>query len=73
MKPKVIEWDGTHVPQALRELPPGRYAVEPIDNLPPLTPEEDTGIVDGLDQLDAGRGIPLTDVIREVRGGRSRR
>ena len=73
MKPKVIEWDGTHVPQALRELPPGRYAVEPIDNLPPLTPEEDTGIADGLDQLDAGRGIPLTDVLREIRGGRSSR
>ena len=73
MKPKVIEWDGIHVPEALRELPPGRYAVEPIDNLPPLTPEEDTGIADGLDQLDAGRGIPLTDVLREVRGGQSRR
>ena len=51
MKPKEIEWDGTHVPQALRELPPGRYAVEPIDNVPPLTLEEDAGIVDGLDQL----------------------
>src|SRR2546426_12375804 len=66
-------WDGTHVPQALRELPPGRYAVEPIDNLPPLTPEEDTGILAALDQLDAGRGIPLADVVREIRRGSSKR
>ncbi len=51
MNPKVIEWDGTHIPRALRELPPGRYAVEPVDNLPPLALEEDAGIVDGLDQL----------------------
>ena len=39
------------------------------DNLPPLTPEEDAGILAALDTLDAGRGIPLADVVREIRGG----
>ena len=53
MKPKVIEWDGTHIPQALRELPPGRYAVEPLDDLPPLTPDEDAGLLAGLGRLPA--------------------
>ena len=73
MKPKVIDWDGSHIPEELRKLPPGRYAVEPIDHLPPLTPEEEAGIVAGLDQLDAGKGIPLADVVREIRSGSSRR
>lgn len=73
MTPNVIDWDGTHIPEALRELPPGRYAVEPIDALPSLTPEEDTGILLGLDQLDAGRGIPLADVVREIRGASPKR
>jgi len=73
MKPRVIDWDGSHLPEALRELPPGRYAVEPIDELSPLTPEEDVGLGAALDQLDAGRGIPLADVVREIRRGSSKR
>ena len=73
MKPRVIDWDGSHLPEALLELPPGRYAVEPIDDLPPLTPEEDAGLLAALDQLDAGRGIPLADVVREIRRGSSKR
>lgn len=73
MKPRVIYWDGSRMPEELRELPPGRYAVEPIDDLSPLTADEEAGILTGLDQLDAGRGIPLADVVREIRSGSSRR
>jgi hypothetical protein len=69
----VIVWDGRHIPEALRDLPPGRYAVEPVDELPPLTQEEDAGLRAALDQLDAGHGIPLVDVVREIRGDSSRR
>src|SRR5438445_13654140 len=61
MKPNVIEWDGTHISQALRELPAGRYAVEPIDNLPPLRLEEDAGIVTVRNQLDTRSGTALAD------------
>ena len=32
---KVIVWDGRHIPEALRDLPPGRYAVEPVTNCRP--------------------------------------
>jgi hypothetical protein len=73
MKPRVIHWDGSRIPEELRELPPGRYAVEPIDNPSPLTADEEAGILAGLDRLDAGRGIPLADVVREIRSGSSRR
>ncbi|MFQ5895810.1 MAG: hypothetical protein ACE5JJ_08370, partial [Nitrospinota bacterium] len=68
MEPKTINWDGTHLPTELKKLPPGRYAIEPLDRAEPLTEEEEGGILAALDELDAGRGIPLADVVREVRG-----
>ena len=74
MGPKVIEWDGSHVPEELRSLPPGRYAIESVDRVDTLTEEEEAGILAGLTDLDAGRGIPLADVVREIiQGGTSKR
>ena len=73
MKRSVIDWDGSHIPEALRELPPGRYAVAPIDDLAPVTLEEDVGLLAALDHLDAGRGISLVDVVREIRDGSPKR
>ena len=40
MEPKVIEWDGSHVPEALRNLPPGRYAIESVDQVGVITEEK---------------------------------
>lgn len=67
MKPKVIEWDGSHLPKELRELPPGRYAIEPMEPPETLSEDEEQGVLAGLQGLDAGRGIPLVDVICEIR------
>jgi hypothetical protein len=67
MGPKIIEWDGSHLPRELQDLPPGHYAIEPIDSPEPLSMEEEKGILAGLEQLDAGGGIPLADVVREIR------
>jgi len=72
MGPKVIHWDGRRIPEELQKLPPGRYTIEPIDQLPTLTQAEEAGILAGLDALDAGKGVPLSDVIREIRRGSSR-
>jgi len=65
MKPKVIEWDGVHLPEGLRNLPAGQYAIEPL--AVSLSEDEETGISEGLNELDAGRGIPLADVLQEIR------
>jgi hypothetical protein len=73
MGPKVIEWDGSHLPKELQKLPPGRYAIEPVDHLEPLTPEEETGILAGLAELDAGHGSSLADLVCEIRSGKLRR
>jgi hypothetical protein len=72
MEPKAIEWDGNHVPAELKSLLPGRYAIEPVDQLGPLSEVEENGILAGLEELDAGRGIPLVDVVSEIRMGLGR-
>ena len=73
MGTKVIKWDGVHLPNELKTLPPGQYAIEPLEQIEPLTEEEEKGILAGLGGLDAGKGIPLADVVREIRGGSSKR
>jgi len=67
MSLNVIHWDGTHVPEELRKLPPGRYAIESVEQVPSLTDEEEQGIAAALTQLDAGKGIPLADAVNEIR------
>ena len=66
MGPKVIKWDGSHIPEELRSLPPGQYAIESVDQVGTLTEEEEAGILAGLTELDAGKGVPLSDVVREI-------
>ena len=73
MGPKVIKWDGSHVPEELRSLPPGRYAIESVDQVGTLTEEEEAGILAGLTELDAGKGIPLSEVVREIIRGSTTR
>ena len=69
---RIIHWDGTRLPDELRDLPPGSYAIASIDEPVHPTDEEEVGIRKGLDELDAGRGIPLADIVREIRRGASR-
>lgn len=69
---RIITWDGSRLPDELRDLPPGRYALAAVDEQPALTDAEDAGIRAALDALDAGRGIPLADVVRQLRSGTRR-
>ena len=69
---RIIEWDGQHLPDELHTLPPGRYLLEALDDGEPLTPDEETGIVAALTALDAGQGLSLSEVIREIRTHRPR-
>ncbi len=67
MEATVIDWDGVHLPNELRTLPPGRYRLAPVDDGHELSPEEDAAVRLGLDELEAGDVVPLDDVIREIR------
>jgi hypothetical protein len=64
---RVIDWDGTNLPKELRELPPGQYRLEAVDDVTDLTPAEEAGIRLAMDQIDAGQGISLEEAVRRIR------
>ena len=64
--PVVVKWNGNDLPEELRALPAGRYVVEPVDELPPLIPDEDTGIQTALDALGRGEGVDSAEVQRRL-------
>ena len=59
---RVVDWNGKDVPDGLRSLPPGRYVVEPVEEAPPLTPDEEEGIRQAIRSLEAGQGRSLVQV-----------
>jgi hypothetical protein len=69
---KVINWNGRDLPdevrqmlpEGLRDLPPGRYVVEPV-GAPDLTPEEEDGLIQALSDDDAGVPTYTIDEVRE--------
>lgn len=62
----ILKWNGKDLPEELRGLPPGQYALQPIDDLPELTDEEDEGLRQALASLRAGRGRTLDQVRQTV-------
>ena len=54
-------------PEELKKLPPGSYAIESVEQVPSLTDEGEQGIASALQELDAGKGISLSDVVNEIR------
>lgn len=70
MSPRTIVWDGEHVPEAMKAMPPGRYVLQPADDDATLTQQEESGIREALDQIDAGQGRSLREVIEDIRRAR---
>jgi hypothetical protein len=64
--PTIVRWNGADLPEELRELPAGRYIVEPIDDVPPLTLEEDAGIQLALVALEHGGGVDDAEARRRI-------
>jgi len=55
---KIVTWNGKDVPAELRELPAGRYVVEPIDEAAPaLSADEEAGIEAALESYREGRVV----------------
>jgi hypothetical protein len=55
---RVLIWNGKDVPAELRDLPAGRYVVEPMDeDAPALSPEEEAGIEGALESYRQGRVV----------------
>ena len=62
-----IDSDGTNLPEGLRLLPPGTYVVTFVDDIHELTPEEEAGILQAMDDIEAGHGIPLEEARQEIK------
>lgn len=53
----MLNWNGKDLPSELRDLPAGRYLVEPADNAPQLSAEEEAGLEAALESYRQGRTI----------------
>lgn len=62
----IVSWNGKDLPEALRSLPAGRYAVEPIDAAPPLSADEEAGLESALRSLREGKGVSADEARRAV-------
>lgn len=55
---RVVNWNGKDLPDELRELPAGRYVVEPVDEeAPGLSHDEEAGIEAALASYRQGRVV----------------
>lgn len=64
---RVLTWNGRRLPPELRKLPPGKYAVARLDQVPPLTEEEEAGLEAALASFRRDGGIPAEQVFAEMR------
>ena len=55
---RILTWNGKDVPSELRDMPAGRYVVEPMEEeAPALSPEEEAGIEAALESYRQGRVV----------------
>jgi len=64
----LLNWNGKELPEELRDLPSGRYVLEPVDKIMDLTSEEEAGLEDAARSLDAEEGLSLDEVKRRLHG-----
>jgi hypothetical protein len=69
---RILEWNGRDVPEELRSLPAGRYVVDPVDEIPQLTDEDEQGLVAALDAVRRGEVFTVEEARRKVRNARGR-
>jgi hypothetical protein len=63
---KVLRWNGRDLPDELRSLPPGDYVVSPLADDHALSPEEEEGVEEALDEADRGETVGSDEVWRSL-------
>jgi hypothetical protein len=53
------------LPEALRKLPAGRYAIEPVDQASSLSEAEEAGILEALKELVQGKVLRSLTVLKK--------
>ena len=62
----IIHWNGRDLPEDLRALPAGDYAVQATNDLLTLSPEEEDGLIAALAELHRGEGVAHEEVRERV-------
>lgn len=69
---RLVTWNGKDLPPEFRDLPAGRYVVEPVDDeVPALSPDEEAGVEAALESyqqrrvVDAKRAREIIDAALE--------
>ena len=63
----ILNWNGEEIPEQVRKqmpaelqrLPPGRYVLDAIDEVPELTAEEEAGIHAAMESVRQGKVVSL--------------
>ena len=63
----IVNWNGVDVPEELKGLKKGRYVVLPMDEVPGLSEEQETGLEAALASVRAGKGVSLDEALAEAR------
>jgi hypothetical protein len=64
----VLNFDGKELPEEMRSLPSGRYVLQPVDEVPVLTAEEEAGLEEAARSLDRGEGLTPDELRAELNG-----
>lgn len=59
---RILNWNGTDLPEELRAPPAGRYVIDPADDVPHLTYDEEEGLRQALASLRVGNGRSVEQV-----------
>jgi hypothetical protein len=62
----IIHWNGRDVPEELRALPAGEYAIQGAEELLELSADEEEGLRAAMQSLDAGRAVAHEEVRTRV-------
>jgi hypothetical protein len=63
---KTLTWDGRELPAEVRELPPGRYTIEPVEDWG-LSDDEEAEFEDAIEAADRGESLEGVAVLDELR------
>lgn len=62
-----IDWDGTKLPKNVLPLPPGLYLLTSVDDDTRMSEEEELGVMQALDEMEAGQVFDYDEVMRDLR------
>jgi hypothetical protein len=64
----VVNFDGRQLPEEMKSLPSGRYVLQSVDEVDPLSAEEEAGLEEAARSLDRGEGLSAEEVRGALEG-----